>query len=67
ELYNLANDLGEKTNLATQEPERTKALHDRLVAWRKEVNAPMPTPHAPETARAAKGGKKGGKNNPDAD
>jgi len=24
-------------------PGKTKELHARLVAWRKEVNAPMPT------------------------
>ena len=45
ELYNLAQDLGEKTNLAAQQPERVKELHAKLVAWRKEVGALMPTPN----------------------
>lgn len=43
ELYNLRNDIGETKNLATDMPDKTKELHARLVAWRKEVNAPMPT------------------------
>jgi arylsulfatase A-like enzyme len=42
ELYNLADDIGEKTNLAAKMPERAKQLHDELIAWRKSVNAPMP-------------------------
>jgi len=43
ELYNLADDIGEANNLAEKMPEKTRELHDRLVAWRKEVNAPVPT------------------------
>jgi arylsulfatase A-like enzyme len=43
ELYNLRDDVGQKTNLATSMPEKTKELHSRLVAWRAEVKAPMPT------------------------
>jgi arylsulfatase A-like enzyme len=60
ELYNLKEDIGETTNLATKRPEKTKELHDRMVAWRKEINAPMPTPNkgeAPPPAKAAKKGK----------
>ncbi len=45
ELYNIVQDIGEKKNLAAQEPERVKSLHDKLVAWRKHVNAVMPTPN----------------------
>jgi arylsulfatase A-like enzyme len=48
ELYNLRDDLGEKTDLAGSMPDRVKDLHTRLVAWRKSVNAPMPTPHKAE-------------------
>ncbi|MGJ8691854.1 MAG: sulfatase [Thalassotalea sp.] len=33
ELYNLAADLGEQTNLAKQQPEIVKALSKRLDAW----------------------------------
>ncbi len=66
ELYNLKDDLGETKNLAASMPDKAKELHQRLVAWRKEVNAPMPQPNQPsaETAPAKKGkGKKkdGGK------
>jgi arylsulfatase A-like enzyme len=43
ELYNLKDDLGEKTNLATKKPEKVKELHAKLVAWRKQIHAPMPT------------------------
>ncbi len=42
ELYNLKEDLGEKTNLATRMPEKARELRDKLVAWRAEVKAPMP-------------------------
>ncbi|MBL9081905.1 MAG: sulfatase [Planctomycetales bacterium] len=43
ELYNLRDDIGQKNNLATGNPEKTKELHDKLVAWRTAINAPMPT------------------------
>jgi arylsulfatase A-like enzyme len=43
ELYNLSDDIGETKNLAREMPEKAKQLHDRLIAWRAEVNAPMPT------------------------
>ena len=46
ELYNLAEDIGEKTDLAQKMPERAKQLHDHLLAWRKKVNAQMPTKRA---------------------
>lgn len=65
ELYNLSDDIGETKNLATELPEKAKALHDRLLAWRAEVNAPMPTKNEgettqPKTKNKGKGkGKKG--------
>ncbi len=58
ELYNLAEDIGEKNDLAKKMPERAKELHDKLIAWRKSVNAPMPKPN-PDYNPAAKPGKKG--------
>jgi arylsulfatase A-like enzyme len=62
ELYNLKADLGQKTDLAKKEPERTKELHDRLVAWRESVSAPMPSKREPgQTSPAKAKGKKGGK------
>lgn len=48
ELYNLRDDIGEKQNLAKQMPDKVKELHSKLVAWRKQVNAPMPTPNKPD-------------------
>jgi arylsulfatase A-like enzyme len=45
ELYNIPQDLGEMNNLARQQPEKAKELHAKLVAWRKEVGALMPTPN----------------------
>ena len=43
ELYNLQEDIGEKNNLADKEPEKLKALHDILKAWRKQIGAPVPS------------------------
>jgi arylsulfatase A-like enzyme len=43
ELYNLRDDIGETKNLAQAMPDKAKELHARLVAWRAEVHAPMPT------------------------
>jgi arylsulfatase A-like enzyme len=47
ELYNLRDDLGEKNDLAATMPDRVNALYARLLAWRKAVGAPMPTPNKP--------------------
>lgn len=53
ELYNLRDDLSEKNNLATKLPEKTKDLHEKLIAWRKELKAPMPTPNKPGDVSAS--------------
>ena len=58
ELYNLKDDLGETKNLAATNPDKAKEMYERLVAWRKETGAPMPTPNKPSEAPA---GKKAGK------
>jgi arylsulfatase A-like enzyme len=47
ELYNLREDMGEKRNLAKEMPDKLKELHGKLVAWRKEVKAAMPTANKP--------------------
>ena len=61
ELYNLRDDIGETKNLATDMPDKTKELYARLVAWRKEVKAPMPTKNdgtaAAKTAKKKEKGK----------
>jgi arylsulfatase A-like enzyme len=59
ELYNLANDIGESKNLAKENPTKAKELHDRLVAWRADVKAPMPTKNDGATAKDAKPKAKG--------
>jgi len=46
ELYNLHDDLGEKTNLAKAKPDITRRLREQLHAWRKSVHAQMPTPNS---------------------
>jgi arylsulfatase A-like enzyme len=43
ELYDLSNDIGEQNNLAEKMPEKAEELGKRLAAWRKTVNAQMPT------------------------
>lgn len=63
ELYNLKDDIGEQKNLATENPEKTKELHAKMLAWRESIKAPMPTKNtevkSPEHAKKGKGkGKK---------
>ncbi len=45
ELYNLAEDIGETTNLAERHPRRAKRMQRKLAQWRVSVNAAMPTPN----------------------
>jgi arylsulfatase A-like enzyme len=59
ELYNLREDLGETKNLAASQPEKARELHARLVAWRAETKAAMPTKNTAAADEPAK--KKGGK------
>jgi len=42
ELYDLQNDVGEARNLADVNPEKRRELHEKLVAWLDEHQAPMP-------------------------
>jgi arylsulfatase A-like enzyme len=42
ELYDLKNDIGEKTDLAAKEPARRDNLHAKLKDWRTAVGAKMP-------------------------
>ncbi len=42
ELYNLANDPGEKNNLAKQHPEIARKLKAKLQKWLHSVDAPLP-------------------------
>jgi arylsulfatase A-like enzyme len=45
ELFNLRDDLGERKNLAAENPEKTRELHAKLIAWRAATSAVMPTPN----------------------
>jgi arylsulfatase A-like enzyme len=42
ELYNLADDVGETTNLIEDHPQRAATMHEQLEAWRAETNAAIP-------------------------
>ena len=43
ELYKVSDDISENRNLAENVPEIAESLHDQLIAWRKKVNANMPS------------------------
>ena len=45
ELYDLARDVGEKTDLAAKMPDKAAELRKKLHDWRASVNARMPTPN----------------------
>jgi arylsulfatase A-like enzyme len=45
ELYNLKNDISEKTDLAKSQPEKAEELKQLLHQWRKDVGAQMPFPN----------------------
>jgi arylsulfatase A len=44
ELYNLAEDIGEKIDLAAKMPGKAKMLNDKLSVWLKDVGAKFPGP-----------------------
>ena len=45
ELYNLADDIGERSDLTLEMPDTARALRDRFRDWRQSVNANMPVPN----------------------
>jgi arylsulfatase A-like enzyme len=45
QLFNIKNDPGEHNDLAKSEPAKVKELTEMLHAWRKKVNANMPSPN----------------------
>jgi len=45
QLFNLANDLGEQQDMASQEPQRAAQLRQTLAQWRTSVGALMPRPN----------------------
>jgi len=50
ELFNLSDDLGEMKDLTQKNPAKLRTLHEKLIAWRKDVNAVMPTPNPDPSA-----------------
>jgi arylsulfatase A-like enzyme len=46
-LYNLKADIGERTDLATEMPDRVTAMKNRLHAWYKDVDAKFLQPKRP--------------------
>ncbi len=48
ELYNLEKDIGEKNNLASKMPKKANHLHQIMLRWRKNVDAPVPAKLNPE-------------------
>jgi arylsulfatase A-like enzyme len=53
ELYDLANDPGERNNVALLNPEKTAELHQVMGEWRAELQAPVPSEPNPEYDAAA--------------
>ena len=47
ELFNLAEDIGEKVNLAPALPEKAKAMHVKIKSWRTRTKAPVPSEKNP--------------------
>ena len=45
ELFNLKDDLCEKTNVARKLPEKAAELREQLHRWREDVGAAMPSPN----------------------
>ena len=43
ELYNVKDDISQKKDLAKELPEKTQELHQKMVNWRKAINAAMPS------------------------
>jgi len=58
ELYYLKKDPGEKTNVLRENRATAEPLHTQLIAWRKEVQAPMPTPQKPSDGNPMRGKRK---------
>ena len=56
ELYNLAQDIGEQTDLRTQESKRAKKMKNKLNTWLKKTGAEMPSndPNYDSTKRDAR-------------
>lgn len=45
ELFNLADDIGERKNLVQRQPKKAAELHELLKKWRTSIDAAMPQPN----------------------
>ena len=54
ELYNLAKDPGERTDLARRNPRKAAELRAKLSAWQKQMKAKMPVPNPDYKAEGKK-------------
>ena len=61
ELYNLKDDIGERTDLSTQNTAKRDELLDDLLAWHQSIKAIVPSEPNPKYDPAAKAGKGKGK------
>lgn len=43
ELYNLESDIGERHNLAIEQPEKMKEMVERMLNWRSSIGATVPS------------------------
>ncbi|MGV3659084.1 MAG: sulfatase [Prosthecobacter sp.] len=57
ELYNLKADLSERENMAAAEPERLKAMREKLAVWRADTGAYLPVPGETPATEKPKGKK----------
>ena len=58
ELYNLAEDIGERNNLSNSNVAKRDELIGDLFAWMKSTNAIIPTDHNPQLDNESKSVKK---------
>lgn len=61
-LFNLADDVGERRNLAATMPAKAEELHARLAEWQRATEAAIPTESNPNFD-AASGRRRGGERN----
>ncbi len=54
QLFDLANDIGEQTDISKEKPETTQKLLTMLRRWRKEVDAKMPKIKTPTSSSRRK-------------
>jgi arylsulfatase A-like enzyme len=62
ELYNLRTDVSERKNLADKSPDKARELHEKLVTWRNQLHAPMPTSNTDRRPPGSAPKKKGRRN-----